>query len=73
MNAEKPRPDQSYVLKGLLLGVFHIHTPGPGKSVSGQGIATPHCMRLYNQESLASRRMLYVCGYNVLMITDLCI
>lgn len=38
MSVGNPRSNKSCVLKGLLLGVFHIHTPGPGKSVSGQGM-----------------------------------
>jgi len=46
MSVENPSSDQSCVLKGLLLDVFRIHTPGPGKSVSGQGMAIPHYIRL---------------------------
>lgn len=58
MSVENPSSDQSCVLKGLLLGVFRIHTPGPGKSVSGQGMAIPRYIRLYIQETFASHRML---------------
>lgn len=58
MSVENPSSDQSCVLKGLLLGVFHIHTPGPGKSVSGQGMVIPRYIRLYMQGNFASYRML---------------
>lgn len=58
MSVENPSSDQSCVLKGLLLGVFRIHTPGPGKSVSGHGMAIPHYVRLCMQGNFASHRML---------------
>lgn len=58
MSVENPSSDQSCVHKGLLLGVFRIHTPGPGKSVSGQGMAVPHYVTLYIQGTFASHGML---------------
>lgn len=58
MNVENPSSDQNCVLKGLLQGVFHIHTPGPGRSVSVPGMVIPHHIKLYMQGNLASQTVL---------------